>query len=155
MLIQFECLRDLDIIDNDVQNDEQHDDVDDQQLGDDFDVPIDDVEEEHGMSQDEDLGDAPEPPQVQIRRSNRQREPSTRYPSDDYVTLTDEGEPECYLEAIESEEKKKWLDVMQDEIKSLYDNHTFDLVKLPKGKKALENMWIYKVKQESNSSYPR
>ncbi|KAK7334944.1 hypothetical protein VNO80_26713 [Phaseolus coccineus] len=49
------------------KNDEQHDDVDDQQLGDDFDVPIDDVEEEHGMSQHEDLGDAPEPPQVQIR----------------------------------------------------------------------------------------
>ena len=69
------------------------------------------------MSQDEDLSDASEPPQVQIRRSNRQREPSTRYPSDDYVTLTDEGEPECYLEAIESEETKKWLDAMQDEIK--------------------------------------
>ena len=66
-------LRDLDTIENNVQNDEQH--------GDDFDVPIDDVEEEHGISQDEDLGDAPEPPQVQIRRSNRQREPSTGYPS--------------------------------------------------------------------------
>ena len=62
------------------------------------------------MSQDEDLGDAPEPPEVQIRRSNRQREPSTRYPSNDYVTLTDEEEPECYLEAIESEEKKSsWM----------------------------------------------
>jgi len=60
--------------------------------------------------------------------------------------LTDEGEPEGYLEAIESEEKKKWLDAMQDEIKSLYDYHTFDLVKLPKGKKALENRWIYRVK---------
>jgi len=43
-------LNDLDIVENDVQNDEQHDDVDDQQLGDDFDVPIDDVEEEHEMS---------------------------------------------------------------------------------------------------------
>ena len=55
-------LRDLDTIENNVQNDEQHDDVDDQQLGDDFDVLIDDVEKEHEMSQDEDLGDAPEPP---------------------------------------------------------------------------------------------
>jgi len=141
-------LRDLDIIENNVQNDYQ-------QLGDDFDVPIDDVEEEHGMSKNEDLGDAPEPPQVQIRRSNKQREPCTKYPSDDYVTLTDEGEPECFLEAVESEEKKKWLDVMQDEMRSLYDNHTFDLVKLPKGKKTLENMWIYRVKQESNSTSPR
>jgi len=47
------------------------------------------------------------------------------------------------------------MDAMQDEMKYLHDNHTFGLVKLPKGKKALENMWIYKVKQESNSSYPR
>ena len=80
-----------------------------------------------------------------IGRGNK----STMYPSDDYVTSTNEGDPECYLEAIESEKKKKWLDVMQDEIKSLYDNHTFDLVKLPKDKKALENRWIYRVKQES------
>jgi len=29
------------------------------------------------------------------------------------------------------------------------------LVKLPKGKKALENRWIYRVKQESNSTSPR
>jgi len=97
-------LHDLDTIENNVQNDEQHDDIDYQQLGDDFDVPIDGVEEEHGMSQDEDLGDAPKPSQVQIRRSNRQREPSTMYPSNEYVTLTDEGELECYLEAMESEE---------------------------------------------------
>jgi len=53
-----------------------------------------------------------------------------------------------------SEEKKKWLDEMQDEMKSLHDNHTFDLVKLPKGKKALKNRWIYKVKQERNSTSP-
>lgn len=74
---------------------------------------------------------------------------------DDYVTLTDGGEPECYDEAMESDEKKKWLDAMQDEMKSLHDNHTFDLVKLPKGKKALENRWIFRVKQESNSTSPR
>lgn len=146
---------DLDTAENNVQNDEQHGDVGDQQLGDDFDVPNDDAEEEHEMSQDEDLGDAPEPPQAQVWRSTRQRKPSTRYPSDDYVTLTDGGEPECYDEAMESDEKKKWLDAMQDEMKSLHDNHTFDLVKLPKGKKALENRWIFRVKQESNSTSPR
>jgi hypothetical protein len=100
-------IHDLDTTENYVQNDEQHDDVGDQQLGDDFDVPINDVEEEHEMSQDEDLGDAPEPPQVQVWRSNRQRKPSSRYSSDDYVNLTDGGEPECYHEAMESEEKIK------------------------------------------------
>jgi len=50
----------------DVQND-----VGVQQPGDEVYVPIDDDdEEEHDMSQDENLGDATEPPQVQLRRSN-------------------------------------------------------------------------------------
>ena len=68
-----------------------------------------------------------------------------------YVILTDGEKPECFEEAIESDEKQKWLDAMKDEIKSLHDKHTFDLVKLPKGKKALDNRWIYRVKHESNS----
>lgn len=87
--------------------------------------------------------DAPNPPQIQILRSNRQRKQSTNYPFDEYVTLTYGGEPECYHEALENEENKNWLDAMQDEIKSLHDNHTFELVKLTKGKNALENRWIY------------
>lgn len=148
-------IHNLDTAENNVQNDEQHDDVGDQQLADNFDVPNDDAEEEHEMSQYEDLGDAHELPQAQVWRSTRKRKPSTRYPSDDYVTLTDGGEPECYDEAMESDEKKKWLDSMQDEMKSLHDNHTFDLVKFPKGKKALENRWIFRVKQESTSTSPR
>ena len=56
---------------------------------------------------------------------------------------------------MDSEEKKQWLDAMQDEMKSLHDNHTYDLVKLPKGKKALEIRWIFRVKQDSNSTLPR
>ncbi|RDX69198.1 hypothetical protein CR513_51722, partial [Mucuna pruriens] len=138
------------------KNGKQHDYVGDQQLGDVFDVPLyDDVEEEQEMSQDENPSDAPEPPLVQLRKSNRQRQSSTRYPSDEYVTLTDGEEPECYQETMESEERQKWLDAMQDEIKSLHDDHTYELVKLPKGKKILENRLFYRVKQESNSTSPR
>jgi hypothetical protein len=70
------------------------------------------------------------------------------------VLLIDEGEPECYAEAMEDEHKLEWVDVMQDEIKSLHNNHTFDLVKLPKGKRALTNRWIYRVKQEEHTSQP-
>ena len=40
-------------------------------------------------------------------------------------------------------------------MKSLHDNHTFDLMKLPKGKRALDNRRIYKVKHESNTMSPR
>ena len=89
------------------------------------------------------------------RRSTRERRPSTRYPSneyvtftDGYVTLTDGGEPECYAEAMEGDDNKKWFDAMQDEMKSLHDNQTFELVKLPKRKKASQNRWVYRLKHE-------
>ncbi|RVW22382.1 Retrovirus-related Pol polyprotein from transposon TNT 1-94 [Vitis vinifera] len=42
-----------------------------------------------------------------------------------------------------------------DEMKSLHENHSFELVKLPKGKRALKNRWVYRVKQEEHTSQPR
>jgi len=86
------------------------------------------------------------PPDAPLRRSTRDRHPSTRYSVDEFVLLTDGGEPECYAEAMEDEHKSKWIEAMQDEMQSLRDNHTFELVKLPKGKRALTNRWIYRVK---------
>ncbi|RDX79846.1 hypothetical protein CR513_39688, partial [Mucuna pruriens] len=84
-------------------------------LGDGFDVPLDDdAEEEQEMSQDENPGDALKPPPGQLRRSNRQRQSSTRYTSDEYVTLTHGEEPECYKESMKSEERQKaWQSKLQ------------------------------------------
>ncbi|RDX88185.1 hypothetical protein CR513_30250, partial [Mucuna pruriens] len=98
----------LDTANKNVQNDDQHNYVGDQQLRDGFDVPPnDDVEKEQEMSQDESLSDALEPPPIQLRRSNRHRQSSIRYTSNEYVTLTDGGEPECYQEFMESEESHR------------------------------------------------
>ncbi|RDY06218.1 hypothetical protein CR513_09841, partial [Mucuna pruriens] len=104
-------IHDLDTTDNNVQNGEQHN-YGDQQLGDGFDVPLDDdAEEEQEMSQDENLGDAPELPSIQLRR---QRQSSIRYTSDEYVTLKDGEELECYQESMESEERQKaWQSKLQ------------------------------------------
>lgn len=44
---------------------------------------------------------------------------------------------------------------MQEEIESLYKNHTFELVKLPKGKKTLKNKWVFRLKYENKSLQPR
>ena len=142
----------LENVETEAQDNEQHGDVDDQQVGSGVEVSIDDAQEEHD---DDDLGDELESPQVQLRRSNRQKQPSTRYSCYEYITLTDGGELECFEEALDGEEKKQWMDAMQDEMKSLHDNHTYDLVKLPKGKRALETRWIFRVKQDSNSTLPR
>ena len=37
---------------------------------------------------------------------------------------------------------------MKEEMDSLVNNHTWDLVQLPVGKRALQNKWVYKLKEE-------
>ncbi|RDX90135.1 hypothetical protein CR513_28031, partial [Mucuna pruriens] len=51
---------------------------------------------EKEMSQDENLGGVLEPYLVKLKRSNRERQSSTRYTYDEYVTLIDGEKPECY-----------------------------------------------------------
>ncbi|OIS97694.1 hypothetical protein A4A49_62376, partial [Nicotiana attenuata] len=45
-----------------------------------------------------------------------------------------EVEPVTYQEAVKD---KRWVEAMKSEIKALEDNHTWTLVPLPKGKKAI------------------
>lgn len=40
-------------------------------------------------------------------------------------------------------------------MKSLYENDTIELMNLSKGKKALKNKWVYRVKTQENTSHPR
>jgi hypothetical protein len=51
--------------------------------------------------------------------------------------LTDSGEPECYEEAMQADTKKKWEKCMKEEMDSLENNQTWDLVQLPMGKREL------------------
>ena len=88
---------------------------------------VDDVEPTEQVD-----GELPLPPyEPPLRRSTRERQPSTRYHPNEYVMLTDGGEPEIYQEAILHESKKEWVKAMQEEVRSLLENHTYDLVKLP------------------------
>ena len=77
-------------------------------------VPSPVVHDDHGGDEQEDYGEntsddtptvddvepteqAPPPPvEIPLRRSTRERQPSTRYPPHEYVMLTDGGEPETY-----------------------------------------------------------
>jgi hypothetical protein len=38
---------------------------------------------------------------------------------------------------------------------ALQENHTYDLVKLPKGNRILKNRWIYRLKTQEHSSQPK
>jgi hypothetical protein len=62
--------------------------------------------------------------------------------------LIDYGEPECYEEAMQVDTKNKWEQGIKEEMDSLVNNQTWDLVQLLAGKSALQNKWVYKLKEE-------
>ena len=64
------------------------------------------------------------------------------------ILLIDVGEPKCYDEVVQVDTKIQWESAMKDEIDSLLKNKTQDFCKLPMGKKALQNKWVYRLKEE-------
>lgn len=44
---------------------------------------------------------------------------------------------------------------MQDDMKSLHENYTYDFLKLPKDKRTLKNKWVFKLNIEENNSQLR
>ncbi|MCO5586578.1 hypothetical protein L7F22_040519 [Adiantum nelumboides] len=82
-----------------------------------------------------------------VHRSTRETRSPDRYVSSmDYVMLTDCGE------ANGRTNNEKWYKAMLFEMDSLEKNHTWDLVDLPKGAKALPCKWVYKKKVTSDAS---
>ena len=114
-------------------------------------LPDDSDEESIPSQEHDDQGEqftGQENEQPQLRRSNREHKPSTRYPSLEYLLLTDGGEPESFQEAQTHKDRGSWMKAMQEEMESLQKNNTYELVKLPKGRKALRNKWVYKLKKD-------
>ena len=92
-----------------------------------------------------------EPQTPSLRKSTRVSKPVIRYsPSLNYLLLTDSSEPECFEKALQVETREKWELAMDDEMNSLSSNQTWDLVHLPKGKSALHNKWVYRIKEEAD-----
>ena len=48
--------------------------------------------------------------------------------------------------------KTKWLQAMQDELKSLNKTNTWTLVERPKNKNVIPGKWAYKVKTKADGS---
>ncbi|GJV10770.1 hypothetical protein Tco_1352311 [Tanacetum coccineum] len=88
-----------------------------------------------------------------VRRSTRESRAPVRYsPSANYLLLTENGEPESYLEALSSKESIQWKKAIIEEMVSLEKNQTCSLVRTSTGKKASQRLWMFKVKEEQNGS---
>ena len=76
-------------------------------------------------------------PTTEVRRSFRIIRPPQHYsPTLNYLLLTDDGEPECYNEALQDKNSGKWKLAIKDEMDSLLGNQTWELTELPEEKKA-------------------
>ena len=98
---------------------------------------------------------------VPLRRSTRERRSAV---PDDYIIFLQEHEndsglmeddPINFRQAMESSNSQKWIDAMNEEIKSMKDNDVWDLVPLPEGAKPIGCKWIFKIKRDSKGNVER
>ena len=84
--------------------------------------------------------------------------------SDDYIVFLQEHEfdigaveddPINFRQALESSKSQKWINVMNEEIKSMKDNDVWDLVPLPEGVKPIGCKWIFKTKRDLKGDVER
>ena len=106
----------------------------------------------------------PTPPQPQpVRRSERAKKPAVRYGIDEYANKVQHcayqavkiEEPTTINEALKGEHSKEWREASEAEYASLLENDTWELVKLPKGRKAIGCKWVFRVKYDGNGEVDR
>ena len=120
------------------------------------DEPDDDRVENPEQSAQEVLSDY----QLTRDRERRDIRPPSRYSYADLVFCAllcaseVRAEPNTYQEAIESKDKAKWIEAMEDEMNSLKVNNTWTLIEVPKGQKLIECRWLFKLKEGVSDSDP-
>ncbi|KAD6119649.1 hypothetical protein E3N88_10920 [Mikania micrantha] len=88
--------------------------------------------------------------EVEPRRSKRQRIEKSFGP--DFLTYMVEGEPQTYRDAVTFSEGPQWKEAIKNEIDSILQNHTWELVDLPPGCKPLGYRWIFNRKMKADGS---
>ncbi|KAG5672409.1 hypothetical protein PVAND_002540 [Polypedilum vanderplanki] len=119
-----------------------------------------DIDEEfHDAMEEQEQLPIQEPEVIQIedevRRSGRVtagKLPSHLKDYELYQVLSINSEPRTYKQAIQSEDKDKWIAAMDQEIKSLCDNDAWCLVDLPVGRKAVGSKWVFKKKEDQEGN---
>ena len=90
-----------------------------------------------------------------LRRSTREKQPPEYYGMRVNVADHNPKEPLTVKDAFASPDREKWQSAMKKEMESLKDNNVWELVELPKDRKAVGSKWVYKVKTDADSSVER
>ena len=84
------------------------------------------------------------PQAVALRRLQRERRSAISSDYEVYNTeeVDMEGDPTSYEEAMRSVHSSKWLEAMEDEMKSMNTNCVWDLEDIPKWAKTVGCKWV-------------
>lgn len=88
--------------------------------------------------------------QTELRRSKRPRKEKNF--GDGFYMFLLEGEPTTFKEAMSSVDAPFWKEVVNSEVESIMQNHTWEIVELPPGNKAIGCKWIFKKKLKPDGS---
>ena len=95
--------------------------------------------------------------QTMCRRSERSNRgvPPDRYMANLNLIKNEESEPRSVKEALSSFNKNKWKKAMDEEINSLNENSTWDIVPLPKDSNLVTCKWVFKTKCSADGNTER
>ena len=110
------------------------------------------IEMDHDVTQPEQVKESSP---LEPQRSTRTRRQPNYYGQESSNVCEVPQSPVSYREATTGPDKRKWETAMETEMTSLRENHVWDLVKLPVGKKTVGNKWVYKVKTGADGSVQR
>ena len=64
-------------------------------------------------------------------------------------------DPISFSQAMESDDSRKWMEVMNEELKSMAHNGVWDLIKLPNSCKPVDCKWVFKTKRGAKGNIKR
>ena len=90
-----------------------------------------------------------------LRRSGRERRPPDYYGVEANTVGELQNEPASFDDVLQSSKRDKWMNAMEQEMKSLKENEVWEMVELPKDRKTVGSKWVYKLKSGPDDSIER
>ena len=93
-------------------------------------------------------------PETTLQRSTRERRKPNPYGVGATIVDTS-GDLTSLKEALVNTDKRKWMNAMEKKMGSLHANEVWELVELPKDRKAVGSKWVFKTKRDANGTVKR
>lgn len=120
----------------------------------------DEIEDYHSIVDENDISDSEDEVNeeiIPVRRTTRINAGSMPEKFNDYVLSASENkfEPTSFKDAMKRSDKNEWQKAMNDELNSIAENKTWNLVDLPAGRTAIGAKWVFKKKFDNSGNVTR